>query len=221
MFIRIGQVVYNIAKNPRIAETAKNIGLKFEKVARDYKGKVKTLTEKGFEKLVEAKTPSKTSQLGGALRRTKVDKNTPGAEKNTITVGKTREKAKALGDKVVGGGIGGGIGTGVGLTIAELVNFAIKKAPKSTGTKPNPRKKLAQKMKELRLNVAQKRAINEALEKVLGKEDPKAMEKAIDKGLRKVYKQGKRGGNNFGMNKGGMIDMRKTGMFYGGMARKK
>ena len=46
-------------------------------------------------------------------------------------------------------------------------------------------------------------------------------ERAIDKGLRKVYKQGKRGGNNFGMNKGGMIDMRKTGMFYGGMARKK
>jgi len=221
LLIRIGQVVYNIAKNPRIAETAKNIGLKFEKVASNYKGKVKTLTEKGFEKLVESKTPSKTSQLGGALRRTKIDKNTPGAEKSTTTVGKLREPARRLGDKAVGVVVGGITIGGAAAALYKNRTTAEKKEIEKK-VKAAREQGFSQGVMKANIEMLLKQYEKEKNQESLSKKDPKAMEKAIDKGLKKVLNEEKRGGNKLGMNKGGMVDMRKTGMFYGGgMARKR
>ena len=203
--IRIGQVVYNIAKNPRIVEAAKNIGLKFEKVASNYKGKVKPLTEKGFEKLVEAKTPSKTSQLGGALRRTKIDKNTPGAEKPTTTLGKIREPARRLGDKAVGVVVGGVTIGGVAAALYKNRTAAEKKEIK----------RKVESGREQGFSQGVMKANIEMLLKQYEKEEKQESSGAVKSSSGPPPSRPK-------MNRGGMMDMRKTGMFYGGgMARKR
>ena len=73
---------------------------------------VGNLTKNNAEKILSDKTPSTITKIGGRLRGEKITQKTAGAEKSTITVGKSRTKARDLGETVVKGGAGIGIGVG-------------------------------------------------------------------------------------------------------------
>ena len=158
--IRVGQVVYKVAKSPAAQKMARDLIKRYgakpvEKATKatgtSVKSKVKNLTQGRYEGILKDKTPSLTSKVGGRVNQAfggkPVTRKSPGVEKGTATVGTARSAGTKTGTKVfVGiGVVGGAIGKTAydKLTEAQKTKFVKtddgKYVPK-VKTKPDPRK---------------------------------------------------------------------------------
>tara|TARA_R110002012_G_C11489482_1_gene596004 strand:- start:10 stop:648 length:639 start_codon:yes stop_codon:yes gene_type:complete len=158
--IRVGQVVYKVAKSPAAQKMARDLIKRYgakpvEKATKStgtsVKSKVKNLTQGRYEGILKDKTPSLTSKVGGRVNQAfggkPVTRKSPGVEKGTATVGTARSAGTKTGTKVfVGiGVVGGAIGKTAydKLTEAQKSKFVKtddgKYVPKAK-TKPDPRK---------------------------------------------------------------------------------
>ena len=244
--IRVGTVVYKVAKNKAAQEMARNLIKKGFGKATQSAGKKppKNLTASKASEIIATKTPTVSTRIGSALKTksNKVTKGSPGAEKGSIVVGSTRTGARKTGDKVIGGGV---IAIPAGAGIAYLkdklndANADIKESKsaearaKARADKEIINAALAKAMLEDKESSAPKKSVNpktrsESSAPIESKRPRKRPANLKDGGMPMVMKDGKKipayAADGVGkMMKGGMPKKKKaaSNYAYGGMAKAK
>mgnify|MGYP003149355628 FL=1 len=121
--IRVGMLVYKVAKSKAAQDMAKKLIDKgFGKSVQSAgKKPPKNLTTSKVNEIIKTKTPKLDTKIGSAFKTkpNKVTKGSPGAEKTSIVVGSSRAGANKLGNKIIGGGV---IAIPAGASIAYLKN---------------------------------------------------------------------------------------------------
>ena len=181
--IMIGTKVYKVGKGMLpVAEKLVKKGI--ASWTKSTKKPAGNLTKNNAEKILSDKTPSTITKIGGRLRGERITQKTAGAEKSTITVGKSRTKARDLGETVVKGGAGIGIGVG-GTKAAERVS----RKGESFTSAANAKKEKARKGKVKKMpstytikkgdtysSIAEKTGVTVKRLRELNKTDPKKLQ---------------------------------------------